>query len=210
MSQSTLIKPKEKEVTKEISISVCSVCGNEDLFWSIFQRDKCKDCWKKDFEGKFVDGDLNKDGYSILLDGNYKFYSETTGYEMISKDKVLCVFGSIFGGNDLFGFCIQTCDEWGIFKSCFGVTNGFAEFLIKELNLKKEKDVESVSIDIDGESNEISYKWYNHKIIPDEKGKKIFEFEKEIKLKKEELNKELLKLEEMKNANIIRRIQKTC
>lgn len=193
--QNTLFQQEEDE--KERIANLCVDCNKNPILWDINKKDKCSNCLKKYYLNEFSKVGLDKKGYMDFGD-NYIIYSQTTGKEIINKKRILAVGNNLFS-NNLFDYIIQTCDEFGCFKNCFGVTNEFAEYLIKELNLEKQKDVSSVTIDdkhIEEENGNL--KWTNPKIIEDKKSKKIFEFEEKVKKQKEEFDKELLKLKEIK------------
>ena len=125
------------------------------------------------YEEEFKKLDL-PNGFKDLKE-NYRFYSETTGVEEVRKDRVLAVLEKDR---------IQTCDEFGCFEHCFGITEEFANELIKELKLveKEEKGT-----------------WINPKIKQDENSKKIAELKKELAVRKAEMMDKIKEIRELEN-----------
>jgi len=188
--------PEEKETQEQVikSDEVCVVCKKKEKSWSCVDEVKhmCDDCKNKHYEEVFKDLNL-PNGFKDLGE-SYKFYSFTTGAEEVRKDRIL----SVLGGKQ----SIQTCDEFGCFLNCFGVTEDFCNYLIKELKLVKTIDGEKQQIEFNGV--EVHTSWRNQKIKQDETSKKIAELKKELSVQKKEMMeklKEIRGLEDGKKEN---------
>jgi len=195
MSQEKLFNEEKKVVTaEEIAAKkeeerlekLCSVCKEKERIWDVNIRDKCEDCLRDHFIEEFKKIGLDEKGFKDTGE-SYLFYSHTTGEEVVDKNRILAVIDGFFS-NEIFGYSIQTCDEFGCFSNCLGVTTEFAEFLIKELGLEKEDGEEFTCCKSDGTQEETkSSNWINKKIIPDENAKKIAENKKKLAEKRKDM-----------------------
>ena len=168
-----------KEVEKVENL--CIVCKKKEKSWSCVDEVKnmCDDCKDKHYEEVFKELDL-PNGFKDLGE-SYKFYSFTTGAEEVRKDRIL----SVLGGKQ----SIQTCDEFGCFLDCLGVTEDFCNYLIKELKLVKTIEGDKQQIEFNG--IEVHTSWRNPKIKQDVTSKKIAELKKELSVQKKEMMEKL-------------------
>ena len=177
MSQARLFKKEGKVITKEDIKAkkeaeklekLCVLCMEYPKVegWDEEAKQMCVICqveyYKKKFEELNIPNGFRDEG------NKYVFYSITTGVEEVNKKNVLTILA-----RDR----IQTCDEFGCFTNCFGITEEFADYVINDLKL-----VES------------SGTWENKKIIPNEKAKEINELKKELSIKRTELTELLTKV----------------
>ena len=154
-----------KEVEKVENL--CIVCKKKEKSWSCVDEVKnmCDDCKDKHYEEVFKELDL-PNGFKDLGE-SYKFYSFTTGEEEVRKDRILAVLEKDR---------IQTCDEFGCFSNCYGITEEFANELIKKIKLVEREE---------------KGRWENPKIQQDETSKKIAELKKELSVQKKEMMEKL-------------------
>jgi hypothetical protein len=142
-----------------------------------------------DYEEIFEKLDL-PNGFKDLKD-SYRFYSFTTEVEEVKKDRILAVLG------DKNKDRIQTCDEFGCFEHCFGVTEEFCNHLIKQLKLVKTLDGTEEQRKVNG--LEFHTEWRNPKIKQDDKAKEIAELKKELAIKKVEMMNTIKKIRGLEN-----------
>ena len=120
---------KEKEKPKELTCE----CGKPRM-WDINIRDKCVECNHKHFLELFNKAELNEMGYS---EEKKKFYSHTTGVQTYDLKFIKGVNEGTLGTRT-FPYMVYICDEYGKHKNTLGITEGFRNYLIKELNLIKD------------------------------------------------------------------------
>lgn len=179
---------KETKICKEEKVKdFCVVCKKNEKSdnWNDEVKGMCEECKGKHYKKVFEDLDI-PNGFKDLGE-SYKFYSFTTGEEEVRKDRIL----SVLGGKQ----SIQTCDEFGCFVSCFGVTEDFCNHLIKELKLVEKIEGDKSQIEFNGE--ELHTSWRNPKIKEDETSKKIAELKKELAIQKVEMMTKLKEIKEL-------------
>jgi hypothetical protein len=168
------LKPKKKEIPQPYIPSKPELCAcGKERIWDVNIKDKCAECNHKYFLEEFKKFGLNEMGYSAE---KKKFYSHTTGVETYNLKFIKAV---IIGGcfqTATFPYTLYICDEYGIHQNTLGITKGFGDFLIKELNLVNN---------IEGKEEE----YYNPLIKEDKDGRKKAELKREIEKKTQELEK---------------------
>lgn len=182
----------EKKEEERIA-NLCTKCKEHEKTGSYIDavRNLCDGCGEKHFQGKYLEFNIPN---GFRDDGDeYVFYSSTTGIERVKKDRVLAV---------LCKDRIQTCDEFGCFEHCYGITEEFAEQLIKDLKLEEEKENDITTYDSEGEIEETYSNWINKAIIPDENAKKIAEKKKSLSEKKADMMKDINEIKELENEQI--------
>lgn len=163
----------EKDKEESRLLRLCCVCKKEERTFRTGEgiRNMCDGCAEKYLNEIFKNCDI-PNGFRDEGD-KYIFYSMTTGAEEVGKDNVLTILEKDR---------IQTCDKFGCFENCYGITEEFADYVIKDLKL----------VEKDGT-------WENKKIIPNEKEKKINELKKELAIKRVDMMETLKKIRELEN-----------
>lgn len=138
-SQQIGINDDVEKIQEDIRLSkCCDMCKKEvekeyDICNGEANMELCRDCIISRHKKK----GLVDEGYKHLGNGEYEFYSHTTGIEKTNIDNILRVFYGVMS-NSVFPYSINITDEKGEIVNCFGVTEQFGDFLIKELGLKKQ------------------------------------------------------------------------
>jgi hypothetical protein len=153
MIQNSLFEQEIQE--KQRVENLCAVCGKEPRIWDINIRDRCEGCNKNYFLSEFSKCNLDENGFKVWGD-IFVFYSHTTGKEEVKRTNILRVFYGYLA-TSTFPYCVQTCDDDKVFKNCLGITKEFAEFLIKELKLQRNQE-------LDGRNGELDFTWINRSI----------------------------------------------
>ncbi len=173
----------EEQKEKRRLSELCVDCKKDKREWDINIRDKCSDCLKKYFIEEFRKLGVGEKGFRVV-DDNFIFYSHTTEKEEVSGKNILQI-GSCIMGTDFFSKTIMICDEFGLHKNTFGITEEFKDYLVKELKLEEKEDEQFGTF------------WINPLIRQDEKGKKIFELKKSVEEQKRKIAIDLLEIDEL-------------
>lgn len=134
ITREEILEQKEKQRLSEL----CVDCKKDKREWDINIREKCTNCLKNYFIDEFKKLGIDKKGFRVD-NNNFIFYSHTTGKEEVNRKNVLQISGCGMG-TDFFYNTIMICDEFGLHKNTFGITEDFANYLIKELKLEEKED----------------------------------------------------------------------